>query len=157
MLIENLKNHTSRVVISYVDIYAKLINIFDTLKKEKNIIIEDILKNENMLKDLTIFIKNLAEKHNLEIESCAEKSLDKFGIKNTSCIDGNLISKLFNLDIKHFKDPNQRTECGCMKSTDIGVYNSCLFNCLYCYANSSNESERMKIYKQQDINNLFLK
>lgn len=38
------------------------------------------------------------------------------------------------------KDGGQRDFCGCMKSKDIGEYNTCVHLCEYCYANTSKEA-----------------
>lgn len=37
------------------------------------------------------------------------------------------------------RDKGQRIACGCMKSKDVGEYNTCPHLCEYCYANSSKE------------------
>lgn len=38
------------------------------------------------------------------------------------------------------KDDGQREFCGCMRSKDIGEYNTCPHLCEYCYANTSKEA-----------------
>lgn len=38
------------------------------------------------------------------------------------------------------RDNGQREFCGCIKSKDIGEYNTCTHGCEYCYANASKEA-----------------
>ncbi len=43
---------------------------------------------------------------------------------------------------KPAKDAGQRRLCGCAPSKDIGSYNTCLHDCRYCYANTSDNAVR---------------
>lgn len=84
--------------------------------------------------ELITHLMNVATKYGFEIVSCAETGLDKYGVKMGHCIDADIISELVgeSLDLK--KDKNQRKECGCCASKDIGAYNTCVQGCKYCYA-----------------------
>ena len=125
-----IKNHTNKVTFSFIDLYKKI----------------ERAAKENGMRELTEEEKNVlaenfslsARENNLLIDTCTENiDLAKYGIKNARCIDSELISEISGKDLPYRKDKNQRLLCGCAASVDIGEYNTCLNNCLYCYANHS--------------------
>lgn len=83
----------------------------------------------------------IAAGYGIRLNTCAEEiDLDSFGISHARCIDPERLGRIAGcrLDIK--KDPNQRPECGCAASIDIGAYDTCGNGCLYCYANHSRKA-----------------
>lgn len=77
-------------------------------------------------------------KAGLQLETCAEAiELADLGIRHASCIDAELLGRVGGCRLDTVKDKNQRGECGCAASIDIGAYNTCLHGCIYCYANDS--------------------
>lgn len=125
---EELQGYTSKCVISFVDCYAKN-------KKSMNALQAFYLPQ----RELAAFAKEIARiagKRNIEVASCAEEiDLSACGIAHNCCIDKTLIEQIIGCKIKAGKDKNQRKECGCIASIDIGTYNTCKNGCLYCYAN----------------------
>ena len=71
----------------------------------------------------------------VRIRTCAEGiDLNKYGIEPNSCIDQARIERIIGCPIKA-KPDKQRENCRCIECADIGLYNTCLHGCRYCYAN----------------------
>lgn len=127
LIAEALQGSAERCVISFVDLYEKV------KKNLTGINARECLTDE--METLGMAFSEAAKKNGFILQTCAEKvDIGKYGIVHGSCVDANLISQITGWTINAKKDPNQRTECGCMESIDIGQYNTCLHGCKYCYA-----------------------
>lgn len=132
---ELLNGKTNRCVISFADLYKKTER---NLKSVEGLAFDDILKYKAQMTDLTKFMSDCAHSNGMQITSCAEAiDLSETGISHGKCIDDELIREEFGIFLNYKKDKGQREECGCIKSVDIGEYNTCLHGCQYCYATFS--------------------
>ncbi|KQC09539.1 MAG: hypothetical protein APR54_12735 [Candidatus Cloacimonas sp. SDB] len=125
-----LADYTEKCIISFIDYYQK------TSRKMSRFLPEEIsdCQKINFLKKL----EKIASRSGIKIEICSEAAdYAEIGIEKASCIDLNLINQLTGKKLKLPKDPNQRKSCNCVVSVDIGTYNTCKHNCLYCYASNN--------------------
>jgi hypothetical protein len=130
-LAQSLSGSVRRVIISLYDDYRGSKQRLDTL--EKNGVLQMLNSGDNFAELLCGFSKS-AGAAGMEIQSCAEKEdFTPYGIKPGACIDAALINKLWGIEFKG-KDKNQRPNCLCCKSVDIGSYGTCSAHCVYCYA-----------------------
>lgn len=128
---KRLRGFTEKCVISFIDLYR------NTKQNTKGMDICPLSDAE--MYEIARKLVEIANKYGITIESCAEKiNLEQFGIGHGHCIDCNLFERLLGYSLSLEKDKNQREECGCMASIDIGMYNTCKNGCRYCYANYSN-------------------
>lgn len=143
-LCEKLSPYTKSVTISFVDTYSKV----------KTCFIREISKDEIL--SLSEYIGKTANNYGLTAKACCEEvDLSVYNIEKASCIDKNIIEKICGHNIIAEKDKNQRNNCGCVKSIDIGVYNTCINGCVYCYANHS-PATALKHYNSHNPQNELL-
>lgn len=130
-----LRGYTKKCVISFVDVYAKNrknIELLGAYELDKSELLEFAQK-----------IGRIARENGMMAGSCAEGiDLAECGIEHNCCIDKALIEEIIGCRLNAEKDKNQRMECGCIESIEIGTYNTCENGCKYCYANYSEESVR---------------
>ncbi len=124
-----LSQYTRQCTISFLDLYRK---------NRKQLLLQNIAApNEQEIMELAGRLSAISRAQSLALKTCAEKiDLLKFGISPASCIDKQLVEKLTGQKLLAARGKNQRPNCGCAASTDIGRYNTCRHGCLYCYANT---------------------
>ncbi len=130
MLISKLADYTEKCTVSFLDFYKNT---------ERNIKSLNIIKpSVNQKIELMQQFSEVAKDAGIYIDTCAEDiDFDKFNVAHAHCIDKNRFEAISNYNLTIEKDRNQRPECGCIASIDVGAYNTCKNACLYCYANHS--------------------
>lgn len=132
---EALAGYTRRSVISIVDRYRKAAG------RIKALVDTPIEFHESLPDDFPELMRRIvdvAQSCQFQIFSCAEElDLGQYGISAGKCIDDELINDALGRPVKFRKDKTQRDACGCVESRDIGMYDTCVYGCPYCYATQS--------------------
>ncbi len=129
-LANKLYKYTDKCTVSFIDYYRNT----ERNTKPLNIVNASLEQKLELMEKFSVIASN----YGLPIDTCAEGiDLSKFGITHAHCIDKERLEIIGGYPLDVEKDKNQRLECGCIASIDIGMYNTCKNGCLYCYANYS--------------------
>ena len=138
-----LEGYTEKCIFSFLDLYPSIQKRMD----ESGV----LPMEQEQMQELAGRMAEIASAYHLKLETCAEPiRLSEFGIGQGSCIDAALLSRIAGKPIRAKKDKNQRAECGCAASVDIGAYGACYGGCQYCYARRDGRA------KQHRANSPFL-
>lgn len=128
VLAQKLGNYTEKCTVSFLDLYrntirnTRLLNIHQETTEQQYEIMQRF--------------SEIAKKYGLYIDTCCEEiELKKLGISHANCVDKERFERIGQYRLAVEKDRNQRFECGCVASIDIGTYHTCQNGCLYCYTN----------------------
>lgn len=131
VLAERLGDYTEKCTVSFLDLYRNTTRNIQPLNIQQE-------TTEQRFEIMSRFSET-AEKYGFYIDTCCESmELEKLGISHAHCIDRERFERIGNYKLELEKDKNQRLQCGCIASIDIGAYSTCKNGCLYCYANHSN-------------------
>jgi hypothetical protein len=129
-LAERLHPYTGKVVISFIDEYAK------TKRNLRALDYRQPAAEER--RELARALAATAAEFRLAISACSEpEDYSGCGVAAGSCVDPQLLEQLLGRELPTGRDRNQRTGCRCLPSVDLGAYDTCTHRCLYCYANAS--------------------
>ncbi len=138
-----LSGYTKRCIVSFVNRYKKIEGRLEG--KGINVINPTLKEKIELLKEL----KKIGIRHNIDMYSCCDDAMLASGIKKARCIDPEILSDHCGVNTSPMAFSPTRKECGCLKSFDIGFYDTCAHECLYCYANSNIDRVR-KNYKRHN-------
>ena len=139
-LCRELEGSTERVITSVVQFYTKTRRRLAGLS-DKGFEFDQHLTGRNEVRSLLADMSAMALDAGMEIMICAsDEDFRDVGVAPSRCIDGDLLSRLWGIKGPWPKDKGQRPDCGCTVAKDIGVADTCLHHCPYCYATISEKA-----------------
>jgi len=114
-----------RCVISFVDLYASVKRTAPWISAP----------DEAGMREMAREMAQIARSHHMIPSACAE-ALDfgSEGLERRGCIDQRDLEVLLGAAVRVQRDNAQRKACMCVKAVDIGAYDTCRHDCVYCYA-----------------------
>lgn len=126
-----LAGYTKTCVISFIDLYQKVLRNFPEVKE---------VRKEDRICLAKEFVR-IGEKYDITIKACAEGTeLEAYGVDCNGCMTLSIFEKAIDCSLKAPKVKSARSECACLLGSDIGAYNTCGHLCRYCYANYDKET-----------------
>ena len=105
---------------------------------------------------LAEILGGIAKKNGIYIQTCGTNGdFSKYGIHNSGCMTLDILGKANGIAFKTLKHKGMRQGCHCIKSRDIGAYDTCMNGCKYCYANK-NPKKAFENYKFHNPNSPLL-
>lgn len=128
-----LEGLTRTCVISYIDLYEKVLRNFPQVQS---------VPFEIQL-ELTGRLVEIAADHGMIIKPCGEDPrLSSVGADCSGCMTQQTFERAIGQNLILPPNPKNRRECACYITNDIGQYNTCGHLCRYCYANADRDTVR---------------
>lgn len=125
MMCSEASQWTDRCVFSFVDMYGKL------LRLEEAGTIRRVSPSE--MDGFVEMASEVAADHGMTLSCCCgDRDFSRFGVEPRGCLDRETLRSL-GIPYETQRSP-VRDGCRCVKSIDIGEYDTCMHGCVYCYA-----------------------
>ncbi|MBU1625781.1 DUF1848 domain-containing protein, partial [bacterium] len=131
-LCKTLRGYTKRCYFSFADYYSKTRrNLFNLIEKDKITFYQPLLSKQSEISEK---LWDIGTHYGFQLYSCCSPFLKGTKILKARCVDDEPFRQMGISSYPKLAPKPSRQGCGCIESTDIGTYNSCIFGCRYCYA-----------------------
>jgi hypothetical protein len=129
-----LEGYTSHCTFSFVQFYGKTTRNAGEAARKAGIRLErpDLEAQRSLAQQLA----GIAAARGISFNTCCNDPLIGDGVTKSRCIDPALVRAIAAEKAGEIKLKPTRPDCGCAASLDIGIYDTCRFDCVYCYATS---------------------
>lgn len=124
-LCRELAPYTRRCILSFADPYPHLRGLISGAGRSQ-------------MEETAARLAEAAQKHGLPLSTCGEEGdFSPWGIGHGACISQGRVEEAAGYPVKVKPHKGQRGACQCVESVDVGIYNTCVNGCAYCYATKS--------------------
>jgi len=142
----SMSGYTHTAVISFIDLYEKV---------KKNYPEARTVPMSGQLRLTEAFVR-IGNEYGITIKPCGESQrLSTVGADCSGCMTQKVFETAIGQNLILPANPNNRRECACYITGDIGAYNTCAHFCKYCYANTDREAVKWAM-KRHDPNSPLL-
>lgn len=122
-----LDGYVKHIIVSFIDDYKNV-------RKNSSVLnYREFTKTD--FKEIGKSFSNLAKLHGMTVQTCFEdETLVEYGFIKGECMSKELAYSLTGKEFKKWK-ARKENKCLCVEMVDVGVYNTCMHFCKYCYAN----------------------
>ena len=143
-----LNSYVKHIIISFVDIYKNVKN------NSKYLNLKEMTDEE--YKMIGMSFSKSAKDNGMSVQTCfEERDLSEYGFIKEDCLSKKLAYKLTGR-IYEEQTARKDRKCHCVRMVDIGVYNTCMHLCKYCYANYDEKSVYDNIKKHNPDSSLLV-
>lgn len=130
---KHLAGYTKVCVISFIDLYKKVLRNFPQVSE---------VNYADRLSIGKAFVET-GRKYGITIKPCAEgRELERYGADCSGCMTVQTYETALGMKLNAPKKKSLRSECSCLLGSDIGEYDTCGHLCRYCYANNDIQAVR---------------
>ena len=133
-----LQGFTDHCTFSFVDYYGKTRRNLGLVSRQLGVQFYNPSLEEQ--RELAGKLAQTISRYGISLFTCCNDLLIGERVQKNHCIDIDIVRRLSpNLETYPAPKPT-RKDCGCLASVDIGVYDTCLFGCTYCYATNNRQA-----------------